>query len=309
MQSNVILGVLLTLLNSKKVTAQEIADKFEISRRTVFRYLNILSEAGVPVYSTSGLHGGISITENFKLKNLYFTEREYNRIITALKSYDAVVKDDLNQDILDKLLALSQLQDRNYVLQSDRLLVDAPLSSSFQDKVAILENAVFLNRVCFIRYHSRKGEVTEREIEPHSFVIKDGLWYVYAFCRFRQDFRLFKISRIYSITKTETTFERKELPLKTPEELKNDAEFSDIVLKISPSVRSDVEDWLGVENIFEQNGEVLAKFRLPQDNELKSKILSFGDKAEVLAPVELKEELKTTVLNLAKLYLSALSDK
>lgn len=302
MQSNVILGVLLTLLDKQKVTSRELAEKFEISTRSVFRYLNVLSEAGVPIYSNSGPNGGICIQENFKLRNLYFTKDEFSRIINSVKSYDAMVDDALNREILDKLLALSQLKDQNYVLQTNQLFLSSTLSTSNKDKVSVLERAIAQQTVCRLAYHSRKGEKTTREIEPHALAVNGDLWYVYAFCHMRNEFRLFKISRIYQIQPLTKHFERRPFDLSQPKELNTDAVCGDVLLKIAPTVLGDVEEWLGVESIQETENGIFAETKLPLDAELKSKILSFGDAVEVLQPKELIADLKATVARLNRLY-------
>ena len=152
MQNDILFGILTTLLINKKCTARELATKYEMSVRTIYRYLDTLNQAGVPLISYAGSNGGIAIADNFKLDKTYFSKQEYDKIISALNAFE---QED-NKFIVDKFKALSQQQDVQYVLQSDALFVDAPLTESMKNKTSVFSDAVYNKKVCEITYHSRK---------------------------------------------------------------------------------------------------------------------------------------------------------
>ena len=298
MQNDILFGILITLLTNKKCTARELATKYEMSVRTIYRYLDTLNQAGVPLISYAGANGGIAIADNFKLDKTYFSQSEYDRIITSLK---ALGQD--NNDIIDKFVALSQQKDPQYMLQSDTFFAHTPLTESMKNKTQAFSDAVYHNKVCNITYHSRKGEVTERTILPHALTINEGHWYVYAFCNSRQAFRLFKLSRVYTVVVTEDTFER--LPLPSKEELFNAYdEMPQITLAISikNKCRLDVEEWLGVENVTKSGNEYFAITKQFLSDELINRLLGFGDGINIISPPQVKEAVKQKLLSAIKNY-------
>ena len=298
MQNDILFGILLTLLTNKKCTARELATKYEMSIRTIYRYLDTLNQAGVPLISYAGANGGIAIADNFKLDKTYFSKQEYDRIISSLGALGQE-----NKDLVDKFKALSQQTDVQYMLQSDTLFADAPLTDSMKHKTSVLSNAVYNNKKCEIKYHSRKGEVTQRTILPHALTIREGQWYVYAFCNSRQAFRLFKISRVYSVIVTDETFERMPLPDRTQLFAQYD-QLPQISLAISikDKCRLDVEEWLGIENVTKSGDEYFAISKQYFTDELISRLLSFGDGISIIAPQNVKDAVRQKLTSALKNY-------
>ena len=140
MQNDILFGILITLLTNKKCTARELATKYEMSVRTIYRYLDTLNQAGVPLISYAGANGGIAIADNFKLDKTYFSQSEYDRIIASLKALGHE-----NDDIVDKFVALSQQKDQQYMLQSDTLFASTPLTESMKNKTNAFSDAVYSN--------------------------------------------------------------------------------------------------------------------------------------------------------------------
>ncbi|MBR2302500.1 MAG: YafY family transcriptional regulator [Clostridia bacterium] len=299
MQNDILFGILLTLLTNKKCTARELATKYEMSVRTIYRYLDTLNQAGVPLISYAGANGGIAIADNFKVDKTYFSEQEYNKIISALGAF----QQDDNQLIIDKFKALSQQQEVQYTLQSDTLFVDAPLTESMKNKTSVFSDAVYNKKICEITYHSRKGEVTTRKILPHAITIREGQWYVYAFCQKRKAFRLFKLSRVYSVVLSDETFERLPLPDKNEifASYENLQRIS-LAISVKDKCRLDVEEWLGIENVTKSGDEYFAITKQYLSDELISKLLSFGDGINILAPQQVKEAVKQKLLSALKNY-------
>lgn len=300
MQNAVILGMLLTLLDRKTVTSKEFSIKYEISSRTVYRYIDTLNAAGVPVYSVSGKHGGFSIKDSFKLDAAFFTSEEYTRLVQSVTAFD--VQDKLTLSVADKVKSLSRGLHADYTLKSGQLLVDAPTTPQMQHNLALLTKAVVELRVCRVEYHDAKGEITLRDLLPCCMVLKEGLWYIYAFCRLRGDYRFFKVSRIASLDLTEEYFE--PLPydidgaraLDTPKKSRG----VDFCIKLLPSALTEVEEWLGVDSVIKTKDGYAAYATLPFDEFLISRLLSFCGKIEVIKP----EELRAAIFSSAKKILS-----
>jgi predicted DNA-binding transcriptional regulator YafY len=300
MKNDILYGIMLTLLVNKKSTAKELAAKYEMSVRTIYRYLDTLNQAGVPIVSYVGTKGGVSIADNFKLDKTFFTKQEYERILTSLASFDQLSDGDGNRHIIDKFKSMSQCNEMRYVLQSDKLFVNAPVADNIKHKLSAFQEAVYQNKICKIVYHSRKGEITERTILPHAFAFNDGQWYVYAYCNTREDFRLFKISRVYTVIVTEETFAPMPLPeIKTAEDTLS-YEMVEISLTVQDKCRLDVEEWLGIESVTKSGENYFAQSKQIYNDDLISKLMSFGDGIRILSPAEIKEDVKRRLQNALK---------
>lgn len=295
MQNDVLLGILFTLVNEKKCTAKQLAAKYELSVRTVYRYLDTLNQAGVPLVSFTGSGGGVAIADNFRVDKTFFTKAEYDKIISALEAFE-ISSGGKDQVLEEKLKALSMSDSPQYVLQSENLFIDAPSADGIKNKMAAFGDAIYNNKVCRIIYHSRKGEITDRKILPHAFTFQNGQWYVYAYCQSRKDFRLFKISRVFSVFVTDETFERLPLPPRRQEE----DEYTSLPrvrlsLMVEEKCRPDVEEWLGIENVRKSGDKFYASAVQVLDRQLISKLMSFGDGIKIISPTEVRDEVKKTL--------------
>lgn len=294
---------MLTLINSKKVTASELAEKYELSKRTIYRYIDVLNQAGVPIVSFSGSGGGIAVADNFKLDKTFFSKEEYSKIIAALTSFGEMTDEKETRLLIEKFKSMSQGREENYVLQSDRLFVDIPSFDAVKHKISVVQKALFEQKAVEIEYCSRYREITFRKILPHALAVKDGQWYVYAFCTSRNDFRLFKISRITKIVLTDESFERLQMPdVKKEEENLPPLEKVELTLKITDAALPDAEEWLGVENITKNTEGYFAKTTQYLNNELISKLLSFGDGVKILSPKKVSDTVRQKLKAALKTY-------
>jgi predicted DNA-binding transcriptional regulator YafY len=307
MHQSVLFGILLTILNNKKVTVNELSLKYEISRRTVLRCIDALDISGVPVITYKGRNGGIAIADNYKLDRVFFTKEEMERLITCVNGMQELFNDHTSLSLKEKIGCISVTEEKQ-VLATDTVLIDAgPWGDirTYRDKFTALEKAINKQTEIDICYHDRGGSESRRTIQPYTLVFKKGLWYVYAFCLLRQEFRLFKIGRIARITLTDKTFSRQDIDVKSlPYNLKwfENENNIDVVLKISPEIKSDVEEWLSFENVKQNSdGSIYAFARLPESG-LVNQILSYGNRLEVLEPASLRRRIRNTVKGIEKIY-------
>lgn len=307
MKFGILLSILFDLLIKRKITASYIAEKHEISPRTVYRYIDALSLA-VPIYVKRGRDGGICISDNYKLPMGFMTAEEYEAAIEALGAMYSQLPEERFLVAQRKLSAQVKAEARDLVLSGEigNILVDGGTwgdTRTFSEKMRLFQECVRENLIIEIEYHSRAGEKTQRKIEPHVLVFKQSVWYVYAFCHKQRAFRLFRIGRILSALKTGETFRkrpfrREDIPLNYwTTEKTVDAQF-----EIAESAFADAQDWLGVENIRMSHGKWLAEVTLPDDEALVRKIVSLGSGMQVLAPKALRERVKNAALEIAKLY-------
>lgn len=308
MKFMILIDILFELLAKRKITARYIADKHEISIRTVYRYIDTLS-MNLPVYVRRGRNGGICISDNYKLPKGFMTEEEYGAAIEALSAMYSQLPEERFLAAKRKLSAQVKTEMRDLTLSGElgTILIDSGSwgdTRKFSDKIRLFEECIREKLVLEIRYQSRVGEKTERKIEPHVLVFKQGVWYVYAFCRKQRAFRLFRLGRITSTFLTDEKFirrpfKREDIPLNY---WTSETDSLDVVFEISESAFADAQDWLGVETLSERNGKWYAEATLPNDEALIRKIVGLGSGLKVLSPTELCERVKAMAKDIATLY-------
>ncbi len=289
MQVPVLVGILSTLLSADGlVSASDLTKKYEISARSVYRYINVLSESGVPIESVQGRAGGWRIIENYKLKATYFTPEEYERLVFGLQS--STLQDDVTKQALLKLSGLNRAHNAT-VLKSDQFIVDGG-DSVLGELVNTVSEAIAQKKLCHIEYHSKDGEDSVRVIEPYCLILKDGAWYVYSFCRLRRDFRYFKVSRIVKL-EVGDRFSGRSYDGVDSSVIKTDVlkgkEMCEVLLSVDSSALSACEEWLGVSAVVKMGENFLAKATLPYDEMLVNKILSLGAGVRVEKPRRLRQ--------------------
>lgn len=305
MKFEIMLGVLFELLSKKCVKAQYLANKFEVSVRSIHRYINELELAGVPIYTLRGSNGGFAIIDTFRFSSSFMTEKEFNETINALSAICDSVPNKVLSSAINKLKSVIKNESSALNLKSGNLIIDSgPWGDAvgYKTKLTIIQRSIEDCKKLNIKYHDRNGEVSERIIEPHIIVFKQGLWYIFAFCTLRNEFRFFKTGRIEQANLLDEKFTRRNLsevdiPLNFWE---NSVETTDVMLEIDKSCLSDVEEWLGIENVSFINGKHVANVKLPYDNGLVTKIMSFGSGIKILSPTALVDDIK----NCAKEILS-----
>jgi len=306
MKYEIMLKILFELLSKKSVTAKYLADKFEVSRRTIYRYIESIEFAGVPIYSVSGNGGGFAVMDTYRLSSTFMTIEEFEQAIKALSA----VNDGLSNKVLDsaitKLKATVKKEYSGFDIKSGNLIIDGgPWGDSigYKNKIGIAQKCINENLQLSIRYHDRNGEVSERVIDPHILVFKQGIWYVYAYCNLRNTFRFFKTGRIESAVILKSKFIRKKIDSDLPFDTWHSViEAVDVEMQIDKTCVSDVEEWLGVENVEAKDGIYIARAKLPFDNGLVSKIMSFGSGIKVISPENLKEKIKQVAKEITKIY-------
>ncbi len=295
MKNQALIEILFILLSRESVTAKYLAERFNCSIRTVYRYIDELS-LSVPIYNTRGRNGGFTISSTYKLSSTFLTKEESEVLLGALRGMTNEFPSPTLTKIIDKIASISKTKSSESHIDFGNIIIDGAWENTegYKQTIAFLEESIESKTVINISYRDREGISTERKIEPHTLILKQGLWYCYAYCHNRNDFRLFKIGRIEKAIKTNETFERKSTD--KLQEILDDwyktLQTEAVDLELDLSIKADIEEWLGVDKIYEvAGGKLRASANLPIDNVLASKILSFGSKIKVLAPEKLKKEV------------------
>lgn len=234
-----LLAITIFLINKDKVTADQLAKHFEVSVRTIHRDIEVICEAGIPVVSYQGKNGGYSILKNYKVDKNFLKEDEILSLITALKGMDKTYDDKNIDNIIQKVYSLIPKNNiEKFNKKRNFFIVDfTPWGRSEiqKQKIQLLKSAIEENKVVSFCYTNLKEIQTVRCVEPMSLVLKVSSWYLYGYCRYRRDYRLFKLCRMKELTILEEVFKPKENNL-TELLWKNewhDEKLQHIVLKFS----------------------------------------------------------------------------
>ena len=204
-----LIGLLCVLAEVDKITVQELADKFEVSKRTIFRDLDTLNCAGIPIVSYPGVGGGVSVIEGYKIDKKILSTDDTKKIFTALNGLKSIDSDNAVNSLIAKLVP----ENSEYVFSQSEYVIN--LSSWFSDSI-IHEKAVILHKAihdncCVVMEYVSQNSRCKRTVEPYKLIFKQSDWYLYAFCRERNDFRLFKLRRIISQTISKEKFAPREV--------------------------------------------------------------------------------------------------
>ena len=298
MQINRLLEIVYALLRQKTVTAKELAERFHVSQRTIYRDVDTLSLAGIPVYTEKGKNGGIGLLPEFVLSKTILSDQEQNEILSALQGLSNVKTAETNQ-VLQKLSTIFNKSAANW-LEVDFSDWGYKNGQFFNDfKTAILER-----RIAEFDYYSTFGEKTRRRVEPMQLWFKSKSWYIKSFCLMRQDMRLFKLTRVKNLTVTDEHFTERNL-LATPPNLGPDEHQKQdvtLTLRIAPEMTYRVlDEFFDAEK--QPDGSFISTVTWPEDDWVYGFILSFGEYIEVLEPEYMKEIIKNKLLKSAKKYL------
>lgn len=287
---NRLLGIIYILLSKETVTAKELAERFEVSVRTIYRDVDNLSMAGIPVYTRKGKSGGISLTSQFVLNKMLVTKEEQDQILSALVSLQetGALKE---KETMSKLADFFRAEPANWVA------IDfSDWSGRRQALFEQVREAILSHRVLSFDYYGQSGTMSHRVVEPVQLLFKEYTWYLRAFCRERKGMRLFKLLRMKRVEMTDESFfpqEHRTEAAGTEGCLNMDAlPFTTLILLIDKQEAFRVYDRFEEEEITVlENGDFLIRVNYVMDEWVYGLIFSFGAAAEVLEPAEVKQEV------------------
>lgn len=282
------IGILSILLQQEKVTAPYLAEKFEVSRRTINRDIEALCMAGIPLVTEQGAKGGVSIMEGYKMDKTLLSTSDMQAILAGLRSLDSVSGTSRYLQLMEKLQAGAS----NLLRGDQHILID--LSSWYRDsltpKIEQIHDAICSQQKISFVYYAPKGE-SKREVEPYDLIFQWSSWYLWGFCMARQDFRLFKLNRMADI-QAEESFEKRSVPLPdfSPEHVFPGV-YS-VKALIQPSFKWRLVEEYGLESFTQQpDGALLFSAKFTDKASIICWIASFGDGAELLEPAELRQSM------------------
>ena len=284
MQESRLFKIVYYLLEKGQATAHELAEKFEVSDRTIYRDIDALSAAGIPVYTETGRTGGVRLLGSFVLDRTVLSEAEKHEILAALQSIGGTVGVQ-DRDTLNKLSALFDVSTESW------LEVDFSRwggEGSDNEKFERLKAAVIHRRSVRITYANANGSISSRFVHPLKLSYKSRAWYLKAFCVEKQDYRTFKLTRILELEMLADQFSPYPPPPKT-----DFSQFDNkkIVLRFPEALSYRIYDEFNPETVKREDGVLIVTVWMPVDEWLTRYLLTFGTEIEVLEPPELRPML------------------
>ncbi|MCM1121696.1 MAG: YafY family transcriptional regulator [Eubacterium sp.] len=320
---NRLLGTIYILMNKGTVTASELAERFEVSVRTIYRDIDTLSMAGIPVYTTKGRGGGICLMEQFVLDKMLVSKQEQQQILAALASLKETGAHE-EEEILSKLGDFFKEKAENWVA------IDfSDWSGRRKELFQQIKYAILNRRVLSFDYYSQYGEMSSRTVEPVQLLFKEYTWYVRAFCRTRRAMRLFKVLRMKRVTVLDETFDfRDDTSPEHAAELFNEYPFckkgcpSDTAFSpdnteysLLETLLPEITLWIDrheayrIYDRFDEDeiavlpdGNFQVSFTCPLDDWVYGMILSFGPAAKILSPEYVRTEVRRRIVEMGKAY-------
>jgi len=298
MQINRLFEIVYLLLEKKQMTAKELAEHFEVSARTVYRDVETLSAAGIPIYMTKGKGGGISLLPDFVLNKAVITEEERADILSSLKAVQAVSVTE-SGTALNKLGSLFGAQEADWIEVDFGLWGDGEKESVLFE---LIKSAILEKKVVRFAYAATGREMKERVVEPLKLVFKASNWYLYAYCRLREDYRFFKLKRMRDVELISEKFERQS-PKKILQS-ENSYQSGELV---KVRIRFDKQAAFRAMDDFSEcemqdDGSVLVSCEYMVGEWLTDIVIGYGEHCEVISPQWLRDEVEEKLCRMVERY-------
>ncbi len=303
-----LVSIIMILLDKKRIGAQELADMFEVSPRTVYRDIEAINMAGIPIRSVSGVGGGFEIMQNYKIEKNVFTASDLSAILMGLYSLTDTVRGDELINTLAKVRSFIPAdRAKDIELKASQIYIDLTPwmgNGNTERYLTIIKTALQENRLLSFEYVDRHGNKTARTAEPYRLILKSNHWYFQGYCRTKNDFRLFRLCRISNLQIGKETFTPRDYrkPQLTFDDILSTMQAK-IKIRIHRSVMDRVLDYCAYEDISPDGDEYyIVRFPFIENEYYYDILLSFGDKCECLEPLHVRTEIKRKVRNMLALY-------
>lgn len=302
MKFSILLDILFDLLSKRKVTAAYLAEKYEVSPRTVYRYVELLASK-LPLSVKRGRNGGICLSDSYRLPVGFMSADEYAAAIEALVSAYTAKPEPRFLEAKRKLSAQIKTEKQTLVVSGEiGAFYVEDILPTFSEKLRILEECIRNANLAEIEYLSEDNERISTNVEPHALLLCKGVWYVYAFCHQAREFQLVRLGRIYTLIQTKTPFRKRsfewsEIPCLTQKE-----KYLSVRLAISEKAVERLRDKLGIETLRKTGDKRFAEVSLPDDERTVNLLLGLGKDVEVVSPLSLREKVHAAAKEIVKKY-------
>ncbi len=283
MKLNRLIGIISILLQKDKTTISELAEKFEVSYRTVIRDIE-----------------AINMMSSYKIDRTVLSSEEMQFILTGLQSLDSVSGTNRYKQLMDKLSADSV----SIIKSDDTVIIDLAGwdKTGLSKKIEMIKAAMENNETISFRYCAPNGS-TEREIEPYHLIFQWSGWYVWGYCLLREDYRMFRLSRLTDLKNTDTKREKRQVPEYVSDKLYHSPDEIKATVKFHNSVKWRLaDDYENIDMNVNENGDITLNLTWSDTESFYRYIASFEDKAEIIAPEEYRKEFKSIIKKMYDKY-------
>lgn len=303
-----LISIIMMLLDKKRMGANELAETFEVSKRTIYRDIDAINLAGIPVVSISGVGGGFEIMPDYKLDKNVFSATDLSAILMGLTNVSNMIRGDELINAITKVKSfIPPDRLKEIELKANQILIDLSSwlgNSAVQSHLEIIKSAINENKLLTFEYYDRHASKSTRTVEPYQLVLKGNHWYFNGFCLMRNDYRLFRLTRITNLATNNQIFAPRNYQ---PPQLEFigiwETMQTKIRLRIHESIIDNVLDYCTFDSFTLDGDEsYLVDFPFVENDYFYNILLSFGDKCECLSPSHVRTELKRKAENIAELY-------
>ncbi len=296
MRINRMFEIIYMLLDEGVITASELASRFEVSIRTIYRDVENISAAGIPIYMTRGKNGGISLAKGYTMNKAILSDEEKMNLMDALQSYHSF-SDANTMDLISKLGVFLGRDTQGYIEIDLMDWGDRVKKAYSKVKQAILEQ-----KIIEFEYVSPDSGISNRRIEPYTLYFKSSTWYVKSFCLDKQSERLFRLSRMKHIVVTDTVFKKRVLESVSL----NEGIAPKVTLKLQIEKGEEyrvLDEFSGHEIKRHSNGDYIIETEMIDSNWIVGYLMSYGKSLTVISPKSIRDKIKDHVKGLSKNYL------
>jgi predicted DNA-binding transcriptional regulator YafY len=303
-----LISIIMILLDKERIGAQELADIFEVSPRTIYRDIDAINIAGIPVLSTSGVGGGFEIMQKYKIDRKVFSTADLSAILMGLSNFSNIIRSDELVNALAKVKSFIPADNaKDIELKANQIYIDLSpwmINRNIHQYFEIIKIALQKSKLLSFEYTDRYGNKTVRTAEPYQLVLKSNHWYWQGFCHTRKDFRLFKLSRMSNLQIQEKFFRPRDYP-------KLQLDFTDILetmqtnikIRIHKSIMDSVLDYCTLEHFSPDCDDYyIVSFPFFENEYYYNILFSFGDKCECIEPLHIRTEMKRRIHDIATIY-------
>ncbi|MFZ5352855.1 MAG: helix-turn-helix transcriptional regulator [Bacillota bacterium] len=294
-----LLAIVILLMNRKRISAKELAEYFEVNVRTIYRDIDAICQAGIPVAAYQGSNGGFCLMENYKLDRYMLSTDDLSAIVMALKGIEFTLQDNKINATIEKVkLLINENTKTNENATHSRIIFDYSAWSSgqeYRNKLTALNKAIEEHLVIEFIYIDSQGNDSRRTVEPVSLLFKNYTWYLYGYCKIRADYRLFRVSRVRQLEVRKEKFEIRSDSGDNPilkDEWTSRTKRVELLLRFSSRARVRVEDNFNEDEItVNADGTLDVKVTYPEDEWVYGMIMSYGPDVKVLEPGYIRESI------------------
>ncbi len=296
MKMNRLVSIIMLLLERKTISATELARTFEVSKRTIYRDIEIINEAGIPIVTYPGINGGIGIMEAFKVDKRLFSETDLTTLLIGLSGVHSALGSKETKQALSKLKAIIPKEKQSEIDElTSRISIDlSPWQKDMmrEEYLQTINSAIVERKILCFDYSDSKGDISFREVEPYRLLHKSNSWYLQGFCLLRQEMRTFRFSRIRKLVITERSFISRDIDFSTlSREVNKDLQLIMVKIRFDDTLKGQIFSYFNDIDMWSEDGKNIAEIPVLDGDIGIRFLLSLGESCECLEPQFIREQL------------------